>query len=97
MPAIVLSPIAWSVCRLALMLAVALYASRRSVSGPKDFVREGVLDGLDEGLSGHAHRAEAERAVHGAARLNRVFRLPRGPKIEFEAAGLGRLRLRRVG
>lgn len=97
MPAIVFSPFAWSVFRFALMVAVAVYASRRSVSEPKNMVHEAVLDGLEEGVEGHAHRAEAERAVHAAARLKRVFRLPRGPRLEFEAAGLGRLRLRRVG
>jgi hypothetical protein len=56
-----------------------------------------MLDDLPDGVSGHAHRAEAERAVHGAARLRRVLRGPRGVAIEIDASGLGRVRLRRVG
>ena len=67
-------------------------------SQPKDLLHERTLDGLPEGFAGHSHRAEAERAVHGSARLRRVMRLvPGGPKVEVESAGLGRLRLRRVG
>lgn len=94
MPAILLSPIAWRVFQIGLMLATIAYASRgRSV--PKDAVHESVLDGLPEGLAVEAHRAEAERAVHAAGRFRRVLRLP-GGGLELEAAGFGRLRMRRA-
>ena len=94
MPVIALTPLAWTALRLGAVAAVALYASRRA-SEPKDAAHEKVLDDLPEGVSGHSHSAEAERAVHGTARVTRTFRLPKG-RFEFEAAGLGRLRLRRV-
>jgi hypothetical protein len=97
-PAIALTPLAWTALRLGTLAAVAVYASRRNASRPKDVEHERALDGLPEGVAGHTHRAEAERAVHGSARLKRVMRLaPGGPKVEVEFAGLGRLRLRRVG
>jgi len=97
-PAIVLTPLAWTALRLGALVAVAAYASRQRASQPKDLVHERTLDGLPEGFAGHSHRAEAERAVHGSARVRRVMRLvPGGPKVEVEFSGLGRLRLRRVG
>ena len=97
MPAFALTPLAWTAIRISAMAAVAIYASRRA-SQPKDATREQVLDSLPEGISGHAHRAEAERALHGAARIRRVLRFGRrGAAVEIEAAGLGRLRFRRVG
>lgn len=94
MPVFALTPFAWTALRLGAVAAVALYASRH-VSAPKDADREHMLDGLAEGVSGYSHRAEAERSVHGATRFRRVFRLPKGA-IEIDAAGLGRIRLRRV-
>ena len=98
MPAIVLTPLAWTALRLGAVVAVAAFASRRAASRPKDVEHERTLDGLPEGLAGHSHRAEAERAVHGSAKLRRVMRLvPGGPKVEVEFAGIGRLRLRRAG
>jgi hypothetical protein len=97
-PAIALTPLAWTALRMGALVAVAAYASRRGASRPKDVEHERALDGLPEGVAGHTHRAEAERAVHGSARLKRVTRLlPGGPKVEVELAGIGRLRLRRVG
>jgi hypothetical protein len=97
LPAFALTPLAWTAIRIGAMAAVAFYASRRT-SEPKDATREQVLDGLPEGISGHAHHAEGERALHGAARIRRVLRVGRrGAAVEFEAAGLGRLRFRRVG
>ena len=98
MPAIVLTPLAWTALRLGALVAVAAFASRRGASRPEDVAHERALDGLPEGVAGHTPRAEAERAVHGSARLTRVIRpVPGGPKVEVELAGLGRLRLRRVG
>jgi hypothetical protein len=94
LPVFALTPLAWTALRLGAVAAVALYASRHA-SDPKDVSHERVLDGLPEGLSGHSHNAEAERAVHGGARFRRVFRLPKGA-IEVDASGLGRVRLRRV-
>lgn len=94
MPVFALTPLAWMALRVGAVAAVALYASRRA-SEPKDADREEVLDALPRGLSGHSHNAEAERALHGAARFRRVFRLPKGA-IEVDASGLGRVRLRRV-
>jgi hypothetical protein len=96
LPVLALTPLAWTALRLGAAAAVAVYASRR-VSEPKDAVREKMLDEMSEGVSGHTHRAEAERGVHGAARLRRVLRGPRGLALEIDAAGLGRVRLRRVG
>lgn len=79
------------------LAAVTVYASKRS-SHPKDALHEQVLDDLPEGFAGHAHRAEAERAVHASGRFRRTLRLgPRGKGLEIEAAGLGRLRMRRAG
>lgn len=95
MPAIALTPFAWTALRLGAAAAVALYASRR-LSEPKDAAREAVLDDLPDGMTGHSHRAEAERGVHATARLRRVLPLGRGGRLEIEAAGLGRFRVRRV-
>jgi hypothetical protein len=95
LPAIVLTPLAWTAIRIGAVAAMALYASRRA-SDPKHAAHEEVLDGLPEGVSAHSHRAEAERGLHGAARFRRVLRI-RGAALELEAAGLGRVRLRRVG
>jgi hypothetical protein len=94
LPALALTPLAWTALRIGAMAAVAVYASRHA-SHPKDGSREAALDGLPDGLSGHSHRAEAERGVHGGARFRRTLRL-RGARLELEAAGLGRIRLRRV-
>ncbi len=94
MPVFALTPLAWTALRIGAVAAVALYASRRT-SDPKDLAQERVLDDLPRGVSGHSHSAEAERAVHGAARFRRVFRLPKGA-LEVDASGLGRVRLRRV-
>ncbi len=96
MPAFVTSPIAWRALRLGMLAAMALYASRQRTSEPKDAARESTLDDLPEGISAHGHRAEAERAVHGTGRFRRVVRLPNGRAIEIEAAGLGRVRVRRA-
>lgn len=92
-----LAPLAWTALRLGAVAAVAVIASR-AASHPKDAQHQAVLDGLPEGVLGHAHRAEDERAVHGQGRLRRVLRLkPGGPALEIDAAALGRVRLRRVG
>ena len=99
MPApLVLSPLAWTAIRIGALAAVAVYASRHRASEPKDAEREAVLDGVAEGVEARPHRAEAERALHGAGRIRRVLRFGRrGPGLEIDAAALGRLRLRRVG
>jgi len=96
LPVIALTPLAWTALRMGAMVAVAAYASRRA-SQPKDIEHEHTLDGLPDGIAGHSHRAEAERGVHGSAKLRRVMRVPGGPKVEVEFSGLGRLRLRRAG
>ena len=97
MPAILVSPFAWRAFQLGLLAAMAVYASRQR-GEPKDAEHEHVLDGLPEGLAVKSHRAEAERAVHAAGRFRRVLRFgPRGAGLEIEAAGLGRLRMRRAG
>ncbi len=95
MPPILLSPVLWRVAQLGAMAAVTLYASRQRASAPKDVEHEQVLDALPEGLAINGHRAEAERAVHAAGRFRRVLRV-RGAGVEIEAAGLGRLRMRRA-
>ncbi|MBP7242670.1 hypothetical protein [Amaricoccus sp.] len=98
MPApIPLAPLAWTALRLGAVAAVAIYAGRAR-SHPKDARREAVLDDLPDGVTAEPHRAEAERAMHGAGRFRRTFRLRRGgPGFEVDAAALGRFRLRRVG
>lgn len=98
MPApIALSPLAWMVLRYGAVAAVTMAASRLRPSQPKDTVHEAVLDDLPEGVRARSHRAEGENAVHGDGKLRRVLRLrPGGPGIELEAAGLARLRMRRV-
>jgi hypothetical protein len=95
MPA-ALAPLAWTAIRLGAVAAVALLASR-SASRPKDAAQQAVLDALPEGIGGHSHRSEAERAVHGHGRMRRVFRFRGGPAVEIDASALGRVRLRRVG
>lgn len=96
MPApIPLAPLAWTALRLGAVAAMALYAARGR-SQPKDALRERVLDDLPEGVTAEAHRAEAERAMHGAGRFRRTFRMPGGPGFEIDAAALGRFRMRRV-
>jgi hypothetical protein len=99
MPApLALTPFAWTAIRVGALAVVAVYASRHRTSEPKHAEREAVLDGLDEGVEARPHRAEAERALHGAGRFRRVLRFgPAGPALEIDAAALGRLRLRRVG
>ena len=88
-------PIAWTALRLGAVAALALYAARGR-SQPKHGEHERVLDDLPEGLGTHPHRAEDETALHGQGRFRRTFRFPAGPGIEVDAAGLGRLRFRRV-
>lgn len=96
MPApIALTPLAWTAIRLGAVAAMTFYASRRA-SQPKDATHETVLDDLPEGIRATTHRAEAETAMHGDGRMRRVIRLPRGHGFEIEAAGLARLRVRRV-
>ena len=99
MPApLALSPLAWTAIRIGAVAAMAVYASHRRAAGPKHADREAALDGVAEGVEAQAHRAEAERALHGAGRFRRVLRVGRtGPGLEIDAAALGRLRLRRVG
>lgn len=98
MPApLALPPIAWTALRFGAMAAVAVYAARMRHSEPKHAEREHLLDTLPEGIAAAPHRAEAERAMHGAGRFRRVVRLSwGGPGIEIDAAALGRLRIRRV-
>ncbi|MCB1353191.1 MAG: hypothetical protein KDK03_10680 [Rhodobacteraceae bacterium] len=98
MPApIALSPLAWTALRYAAVAGVALYAARSRSPEPKDAVHERVLDDLPEGVRSHAHRAEAEQAVHGHGRLRRVLRFGRrGPGVEVDLAALGRMRFRKV-
>jgi hypothetical protein len=97
MPAFALTPIAWWALRLGAVAAVAAFASRQA-SEPKHAGHEKVLDDLPEGINAHAHRAEAERGMHASGRFRRVLRFgPQGPALEIEAAGLGRVRLRRAG
>ena len=98
MPApLALSPFAWMAIRYGAVAAVALIAARNRASQPKDAQHDAVLDALPEGIRAAPHRAEAESALHGDGRLRRVFRLRRdGPGVEIEAAGLARLRVRRV-
>lgn len=95
MPPILLSPFVWRAAQIGALAAMALYASRQRGSEPKDIEHEQVLDDLPEGLAVNGHRAEAERAVHAAGRVRRVLRI-RGAGLEIEAAGLGRLRMRRA-
>jgi hypothetical protein len=98
MPApLALGPLAWTALRMGAVAAVALYAARAR-SQPKEAEHEHVLDDLPEGVSARPHRAEDEGGMHGAGRFRRTIRLgPNGPGVEFDAAALGRLRLRRIG
>lgn len=92
-----LPPLAWAALRLGAIAAVAVYASRRDLSRPKDAEHEHLLDRLPEGFEAGPHRAEAERAIHGHGRFRRVVRLGSdGPGVEIDAAALLRLRVRRV-
>jgi hypothetical protein len=96
LPTFLLTPLAWRAAQIFLLAAMAVYASRAKSGGPKDAAHQQVLDDLPEGVAAHGHRAEAERGVHAAGRFRRVLRLgPNGPAFEVEAAGLGRVRLRR--
>lgn len=91
-----LSPMTWRLLRIGALAATAVYASRQG--SPKDAGHEKVLDDLPEGVGAHTHRAEAERGMHATGHFRRVLRLgPQGPAFEIDAAGLGRLRLRRAG
>ncbi|HET9067163.1 MAG TPA: hypothetical protein VFN28_00870 [Amaricoccus sp.] len=94
MPAILLSPLALRLFQISAVAAMAVYASRQR-SEPKDVAQEQVLDDLPEGIAVASHRAEAERAMHATGRFRKVLRF-RGAGFEIEAAGLGRLRLRRA-
>ncbi len=94
---IALSPLAWMAVRYGTVAALTLIAARNRASHPKDPAHDAVLDELPEGVRAKPHRAEAESGLHGDGRVRRVFRLrPGGPGIELEAAGLARLRMRRV-
>jgi hypothetical protein len=95
LPPIVLTPLAWNALRLGAVAAMAVYASRRR-STPKDADHEQTLDALPEGFATSTHRAEAERGMHAAGRFRRVLRFGQAA-FEIEAAGLGRIRLRRAG
>jgi hypothetical protein len=96
MPApLALTPLAWTAIRVGALAAMAVYASRHRASQPKHAERVVVLDGLAEGIEAAPHRAEAERALHGAGRFRRILRVG-SAALEIDAAALGRVRLRRV-
>ena len=93
---VALAPLAMTALRVGALAAVTYYAVRAR-SLPKDAESEHALDRLPERIQAGPHRAEAERGMHGQGRFRRVLRLkPDGPGIEIDAAGLARLRIRRV-
>ena len=75
-------------------VALAAYGVARAVhKAPRD---QGAEDALDRVAEGVGARREGE-ATHATARWRRVVRLgTAGPGVEIDAAGLGRIRLRRV-
>lgn len=94
---IALAPLAWTALRLGAVAAAAIYASRASGARSPRVEHEDVLDGLPEGMTAHPQRSPEQQGVHGHGRLRRTIRLRRdGPGLEIDAAGVGRVRFRRV-
>ena len=94
---IALAPLAWTALRLGAVAAVALYASRAAGARTARAEHQQVLDDLPEGVAAHPERTAEDKALHGHGRLRRTFRLrPDGPGLEVDAAGVGRVRFRRV-
>lgn len=99
MPApVALAPIAWKAAQLGAVAAVTWYAARRSrPEGPRDLWRERVLDDVEEGLETDFDRSDGSARTGVAARWRRTIRLGQtGPGLEIDAAGLARIKLRRV-
>lgn len=92
-----LTPLAWTALRLGTMAAVALYAARAGGDKATRAEHARVLDDLPEGMVAHPDRSGDAQAMNGHGRVRRTFRLRRdGPGLEIDAAGLGRVRFRRV-
>ena len=91
-----LAPLAIKVAQYGAVAAVAWWAARRQrPSGPRDLWRERVLDDLDEGLETDFERGGGQTRAGAAARWRRVIRMG-GAGVEIDAAGLTRIRMRRV-
>ncbi|MEL6791881.1 MAG: hypothetical protein AAFU55_07950 [Pseudomonadota bacterium] len=91
-----LAPIAIKAAQFGAVAAVAWWAARRQrEAGPRDVWRERVMDDLDEGLETDFERgAEGARAGASARWTRTIWVAGRG--VEIDAAGLTRLRVRRV-
>ncbi|MEM1265827.1 MAG: hypothetical protein AAGI50_07395 [Pseudomonadota bacterium] len=90
-----IAPIALTALRWGSIAALAYLAARRTQAAPKEVWREQALDEAPEGIELTTDGSEAERNVHGAARLNRTIRFGSGPGVEIDISALGRIRIRR--
>ncbi|MCB2116947.1 MAG: hypothetical protein KDE00_11775 [Rhodobacteraceae bacterium] len=88
-----LVPIAGVALRYGAVALVAYGVKRALRPGRTDQQAEDALDGMDEGLA--FHRPADRGQTNAAARVRRVIRIG-GAAFEFDAAALGRFRLRRV-
>lgn len=96
-----LAPLAWKAVQIGAVAALGAYAARRrgsaAPSGLKEIWRERALDDVAEGATLDAARDGGRARIDGAGRLRRSVRLgAAGPGIEFDLAGLMRLKLRRL-
>lgn len=76
------------------MVGLAAYAAwRAAVPARRDQRAEDALDDLPEGTTLHRD----DDAARGSFRLRRTIRLgDKGPGVEIDLAGIGRMRLRRA-
>lgn len=91
-----LAPIAGLALRYGAVVLAGYVIARRLPRGRIDQRAEDALDGIDEGVA-FVRPADRPGQANAAARVRRVIRLGRaGPGWEVEAAGFGRLRIRKV-
>ena len=93
--ALPIAPIAITAARYGTVAAVAYLASRRISRLQTRQETEDALDRVEEGLS--ANRPTDRQQVNGSARFRRIIRIGRrGPGVEIDIVGLGRVKFRRV-
>ncbi len=93
--ALPIAPFAVTAARYGTIAAVAYLASRRINRSQTHQGTEDAMDRVDEGLS--ANRPTDRQQVNGSVRYRRIIRIGRrGPGVEVDIVGLGRIKFRRV-
>lgn len=91
-----LAPLAGLALRYGAVALAAWALARRMPPGRSDQRAEDALDDLAEGAAAH-RPADRPGQVNAQARFRRVVRLgTKGPGVDFDAAAIARLRMRKV-